>query len=260
MEEQSAISTQQNPEAAPALLPLDAPRVVNFRDRGNPFTWHFRRLTDGDWRSFFAGGIVESERRGASQINRIDFASPGLLLVEAALVKVDGYRLRDGAGFMALANWKERLPLGHKQLALMLLQRVEVNRDDCELAFDPETEEVRLDAFWETAPKADGSNTCYRGLLHRLRLPTAEQKRKYFRAASESRVVGGSRAGRTIYANRRGILLDLYDELVAEVEGYGVGGRAIAGVGAIREHMDGCHKAAAVAELFTQPEYEEPES
>lgn len=261
--QQAAVSTQQTPDAAQnedALLPLDAPRVVNFRDRGNPFTWHFRRLTDDDWRNYFAAGVVESERSGTALINRIDFASAGVALVENALTTVDGYLMRQGE-LMALPKWKQRLPLGHRQLALNLLQQVDVNQQDRELVFDADVEEVRLDAMWEIVPKPDGANTMYRGLVHRLRLPSAEEQRKYFRATSESRVVGGSRTGRTIYANRRGILLELYDELVVEVEGYSVAGEPLTGrFEAIRKHMDGCHKMLAAAQLFVVPEYEGPES
>ncbi len=44
--------------------------------------------------------------------------------------------------------------------------------------------------------------------------------------------------------------MKLYDELIESVEGYSVAGQPLTDVEAIKQEMDGAHKAAAALELF----------
>jgi hypothetical protein len=71
-----------------------------------------------------------------------------------------------------------------------------------------------------------------------------------WRSGSISRVVGGSRNGTTIHSLRNKVMLDLYDQLIQSVEGYGIAGKALESPEQIRREMDGYHKVQAVAQLF----------
>jgi hypothetical protein len=59
---------------------------------------------------------------------------------------VDGYKLREGK-FTEIPNWKSRVPYGHKQKAVDLLTDVTFSESAPEF-FDPEVEEVFVDAKW----------------------------------------------------------------------------------------------------------------
>jgi hypothetical protein len=54
------------------------------------------------------------------------------------------------------------------------------------------------------------------------------------------------------------LMLELYDQLIQSVEGYGIAGKPLEGVEQIRREMDGYHKTEAIAQLFnvgdSQPE------
>jgi hypothetical protein len=45
-------------------------------------------------------------------------------------------------------------------------------------------------------------------------------------------------------------MIELYDELIQSVEGYGVAGRPLESPQDIRREMDAYHKSEAVAQLF----------
>jgi len=236
------------------LLELTGKRVVSFKDRGQAITFFFRRLTAADWQKFFAGCVFETERIGATQTRRIDHRTAGMELVESALLDAVGYKLRDGADLTALPSWQKRIPAGHKVAAAELLQKVSESQDDVERWFDPEAQEVYLDAAWGS--ETPGKMMKYSGLVHRFTPPTAEHERKYNRASSEARVVGGSRAGRTIYPGRQELLIAIYDQLIITVEGYSVNGKPLEDPKEIRSEMDAAHKVTAVQALFAVPEVE----
>jgi hypothetical protein len=234
------------------FIQLDAPRTVSFKAGKNAFTYTFRRITDADWRQYFAGISFITERAGAGRTNRLDVRSSGLDLVEHCLEKVEGYPMRDGSNIMDLADWKQRLPYGHRLKAAELLVDVSLSDVDREYFFEPDIDEVVLDAAWNSA--APGLMTRCFGLVHRFHPATAEHQRRFNRATSESRVVGGSRAGRTIYPGSQALLIALYDELVVSVDGYGVQGKPLTGADAIKHEMDTFHKVSAVQQLFATPD------
>lgn len=241
-----------------AFIDLGAPRTVSFKtEGGQAVTYEFRRIEEKDWRSFFAGVIVESETVGKQRVDRIDSRDAGLGLVDAALVSVSGYQTRDGAAVSSWPNWKQRLPYGHRVRAANLLQDVKISTTPRVLFLEPDTDEVVLRAAWGSA--TPGTMLYFDGLVHRFTPPSAEDARKFNRAMSEVRVVGGSRNGRTVYPAKHGLLADLYDRLIVGVEGYAVGGRPLAAREDIVRNMDAFHKMAAAQQLFAMPEVPEEE-
>lgn len=244
------------PFTSPAQLGLAGNRVVSFKDRGQAFTYIFRRIQACDWQQFFAGIVVESERLGKQRVDRIDHRNASLALLDASLSSVEGYKTRGQGSLCDWPNWKDRLPYGHRIQAATLLQEVRVSEATREFILDPDTDEVSLTAAWGSA--APGSMIRFDGLLHRFRPPSAEDQRRFNRASSEARVVGGGRSGRTIYPGKQQLLAALYDQLVIGVEGYAVEGEPLStNVEMIRREMDALHKVAAVQELFVTPDVDE---
>jgi hypothetical protein len=247
-----------------ANLELSGERQVAFSDRGRPLVYTFRRITAEDWTRFFAGVTVESVRVGVQSTRYVNHQAPGVELVEKCLLKVRGYATReqrsthedisDPALFKALF-------FGHKVKAAELLQRVTVAAEPDNLPFvlDAETQEVVLDALWgirRAEDPAPPTMTQFKGLVHRLKHPTAEHQRRFARAATESRVVGAGRTGKTVYPGQQSLLAQIYDELVASVEGYCVNGEPLTSPEAIRREMDMYHKVAAAQQLFASPDEE----
>lgn len=240
--------------AKPAdLLPLDAERVVAFSDRGKfLYTFQLRRLTAEDWEHFFNGIVVSSQTLGDTQKNIIDMNTPGLDLVQRVLTGATGY----AGEFTAKKDWQKRVPPGHIRLIAELLRDVRVSEKGGEGPIDPDRYEVELVAKWNA--NAQGQMLQYDGLAHRFDAPTAEHQRKYNRAMAESRVVGGTRTGTTIYVPRQKVLVDFYDELVSSVSGYSVSQLEITSAEDAKRHMDAYHKVMAVQALFAEPEVDAP--
>lgn len=239
---------QSNPS-----IELAGKRVVSFKDKGKPYTLEFRRLTSQDWMKYFGGISVESERVSKDRVDRFDFKTPGAELVENALTSVTGYKTRDGKNLCEVENWKKAIPYGHRSLAADLLQDAQPNHSDNFVYFDPEAQEVVIDAKWGSLEP--GSMVQFNGLIHRFKTVGLEHQRRFNRATSEARVVGGSRQGRTIYPGRHKLLAEMYDELIVSVDGYTFEGTALGeNVELIRREMDTFHKVASVTDLFTAPE------
>jgi hypothetical protein len=233
-----------------ALLPLDAPRVAAFTDNKRPYILRFRRLQQADWERFLGGVAIESRREGAETVNVIDVSSTAVDLVERTIESAKGY----AEGFTDDPNWKKMIPLGHQKIAAEILQDVIGRMDDGPL--DPRRVRVLVDATW-TGDAEKGEMKRFAGLVHVFGPPTGEHKRKFTRAASESRVVGGPTHGTTLHVPRRRILLDFYDQLILAVEGYSMGGVEISDVEVAKREMDGAHKVAAIAQLFADPDAQE---
>ena len=114
-----------------------------------------------------------------------------------------------------------------------------------------EGEAVLLDATWTY--DSEISMQRFVGLKHILKTPSAAQHQRYTREASRSRVVGGSRAGQTVYQGAQLLLAKLYDELIQSVEGYTFNGEPLSTPDVIQREMDMLHKVMAAQELF-QPQ------
>jgi hypothetical protein len=235
-----------------AALPLDAPRMVELKDRNQDFRLFFRPITAADWKKFFESVVVESETINGNSVQSVEWNAGLVELVMATLNKATGYKTRDGRELQeATEDWRNKIPIGHRLQAGNILQRVEQQKDEGPLVFDPEAETVTLKAMWGT--EADGMRE-YSGLVHRFKPATIEQQKRVFRARSQSIVVGGSRTGKTIYANRRDVLLGIYDENIVGVDGYSVRGDNFTDLDQVRLQMDASHKVMAAEALFALPE------
>jgi hypothetical protein len=237
------------------LLPLDGQRLVTFKDHGQPLTFFFRRITEADWKKYFNGASVETAKDGDEQVTTVEYQVARIALVEEALEKVEGYKLRGGEDLMSITNWKQRIPIGHKIQAGGILEGVSPSLvSESGFFIDPELDEVEVDASWGSV--APGSMSYYKNLKHRFTPAKPEHQKKFFRVQSESRViVGGDRKGRTLYGKHEPALIEIYNELIADVDGYSVGGTSLSGRGGkvISAEMDSGHKVVAVRQLFAIP-------
>jgi hypothetical protein len=238
MQETSSTVTEQK------LLPLDAQRVITFKDRGFPYTLYLGRIMPADWERYYEG-IVHTQRNNGKMIEEVlDLDSPGIDMVEQKLEKVEGY----SGDFASRPGWQSKIPPRHTRPASWLLRTCSVSEQLRDRTFDPDSFEVCLDAAWGmTTP---GEMTMYYGLVHRFTALSADHKRKFYRSSSMTKVVGGSRNGMTILPVRYKVLVGIYDELIQSVEGYSVNGAPLESVDAIRREMDLYHKVQAAEELF----------
>lgn len=236
--------------ATSSLLMLDQPRIIPIREGRRDYTFYFRRILQPDWEKYFAGLYISSRNEGVAQLNTTDFSTAGIELFESTVTRVTGYSRE----LTSQEDFKKVLPRHSVTVAALLLQ-VFIAEDDDDKPLDCDAIETRIDAHWSqtTVP---GQITQYKGLVHRFTPPTVEQKKRYMRGGAISKVIGGARKGSTtVYSLQRKLLLELYDQLILSVEGYGVAGKPLEGPEQIRREMDGYHKAEAVAQLFsTQPE------
>jgi hypothetical protein len=240
------VQTLQNP---PALLMLDSPRVLALRDGKLNYTFHFRRITQADWLTYFNGMYVASRNDGAAQLNTTDLQTAGIELFESTVTKVIGYSRE----LNTPADFKKVLPR-HSIPASWLLRTVLVSTVDEDKPLDCDSVEARIDAVWSQTTPGD-ETTMYRGLVHRFTPPTLEQKKKFMRGGAINRVIGGGRKGSTtIYSLKNHALLNLYDQLIQSVDGYGVAGEPLKSVEDVRREMDGYHKVEAVSQLFNTME------
>jgi hypothetical protein len=240
-------ATPQNP---PSLLMLDEPRVIPIREGKRDYTFYFRRILQPDWEQYFAGLYLSSRNDGVAQLNTTDFNTAGIELFESTVTRVVGYSRE----LTTPEDFKKVLPR-HSVTVAGLLRSVFISEEEDDKPLDCDAIETRIDAHWSqtTAP---GQVTQYKGLVHRFTPPTVEQKKRYMRGGAISKVIGGTRKGSTtVYSLRNKLLLELYDQLILSVDGYGAAGKPLEGPEQIRREMDGYHKAEAVAQLFnTQPE------
>jgi len=220
-----------------------------------------RRITEHDWQLYFAGIVVTAEQDGKTRINTIDVLTPRLALAESVLMNAEGYRVAGGAQLTEIPGWQKKIPLAHRQKLGETLANVRPSRaEDDELVIYPEGEVVLLDADFSGYQYEDSEGNLrwamrkIVGLKHVFSTPSEEQHRRYTRESSRSRVVGGSRTGKTIYQGSQPLLAKLYDELVISVEGYAVNGVPLTNDrNAIVREMDMMHKVMAAQELF-QPQ------
>jgi len=237
-------------EEPKTLLMLDEPRVIPIREGKRDYTFYFRRILQTDWLNYFNGLYLATRNDGTSQLNTTDFNTAGIELFEATVTKVVGYSRE----LTTAADFKKVLPR-HSAPVAGLLRSVFISEVEDDKPLDCDSVETLIDAHWSqtTSP---GQITQYKGLVHRFMPPDVEQRKRYMRGGAISRVVGGTRKGATtVYSLRNKLLLQLYDELIQSVEGYGVAGKPLESIEDIRREMDGYHKAEAVAQLFnTQPE------
>jgi hypothetical protein len=254
--EATNVQNVQNLQNPPALLMLDEPRVIALRDGKRSYTFYFRRITQADWLNYFNGLYLATRNDGASQLNTTDVQTAGIELFESTVTKVVGYSRE----LATPADFKKVLPR-HSIPVSWVLRTVLVSSVEDEKPIDCDSVEARIDAMWSQTKSGD-ETALWPGLLHRFTPPSLEQKKRFMRGGAVSRVIGGTRKGATtIYSLKNKLLLELYDELIQSVEGYGVAGKPLEGVEQVRREMDAYHKVEAVAQLFNtveaQPEVAE---
>jgi hypothetical protein len=229
-------------------IELKAPRVIVIEDRGKPYWLTVSRITKKLWLQYFEGILSTSENQGGKRVDSFDSSSARLNLVDQALVTASGYALPAGkTSIDQVEDWRNLLPLGHRLAAANAIISVTASEPKDEDVIALGQESVYLDAIWGAGE--DGVMRRFHGLRHNFKIPLAEQQRRISRDSSRSRVVGGSRGGKTQWLGAQATLAELYDELVASVEGYTVDG-AEPDREAIVEFMDTYHKVAAIDLLF----------
>jgi hypothetical protein len=235
------------PPAHAQSIELKAPRVIAIEDRGKQYSLTLRRIGKKDWLRYFEGILSTSENQAGKRVDSFDSSAARLALIEECLVGADGYALPDGkTDIIQVEAWKTMLPLSHRlgaANAIIDVSRSEPNDED-PIALGAES--VFLDAVW--GADLDGVMRKFHGLRHNFKVPTAEQQRRLSRDGSRSRVIGGSRNGKTQWLGAQATLAELYDELIVSVEGYAVDAEPL--TDNIGEWMDLYHKVAAVDVLF----------
>lgn len=231
--------------SAAAMLPLDEPRIISIKFGTLLYRHFYRRIQQADWERFFDRFRVENYRKGAEVSETFEFETAQRELVTNTLERAEGYELDP----KQTPRWRELLPAGHYRLFCLALREVRASRDAGDKPVRiSEHHEVSLDALWSSDEA--GNAIRYGGLIHRFNPPTFEQQKKFNRAVNTTRVIGDSRHGRTLFPEKQRLMMGYYDDLVVEVDGYSVGGVALAGVENIRREMDGCHKVSAVQALL----------
>jgi hypothetical protein len=237
--------------SAPILFDLSADRKIVFRQRGSVFTLSMRPPTQTDWFAYFDAVVTTAEQRGRDVVRSTDAGAAGLDLVEKLLVDAGGYPLPEGAtDILQVEEWRSAIPLSHRLTALELLLDVRAidTPDDDPLVFKRET--VFLQATWSADEK--GNMFRLQGLKHVFETPSADHYRTYMSQISRSKVVGGSRNGKTVYSGAQRVLCTIYDDLIREVSGY----RAGVSENLMGQVMDARHKVAAAERLFASAETE----
>ncbi len=227
------------------LIDLAQGPVATLVDGGNAYTFYFNRISQADWERYFEGVTYTSHNEGKASVQILDMDTPGIELAEEKLDRVEGYR----GEFMKKPGWQKMIPPRHMRPAAWLIRSVDAMVENDDLPFDPELIECRLEALW--GMEKPGAMLQHKGLIHRFSPVTAEQKRRFYRAGGTSKIVGGSRNGKTIHAVRYKVLLRIYDELIISVEGYTFNGKPLESADEIRREMDAYHKVKAVEQLFS---------
>lgn len=228
------------------VIDLSANRTVVLSDRKHQYSFTLARIGASQWLKYFESVVSTSEQQGGSLVRTFDNSKARLDLVESALVSATGYA---GRPIEELTEWKSLLPLSHRMAIANLLLDVKSIDPDEDDAITLGSETVRLQAVWSANDQ--GQMQSYSNLVHRFRTPTWEHQRKFQRAGARSKVVGGSRSGKTVWMGAQRELASLYDELIQSVSGYCSGFDQLQSTDRVIQEMDVYHKVAAAEQLFT---------
>ena len=231
-----------------SAIELKAPLIITIEDRGKNYSLTIARIPAKVWLRYFEGIQSTSENVNGKRVDSFESSSARLELLYATLTTAEGYALPNGKTNIAQVDgWKDMLPLGHRLAVAntLIVGRPSDPSDDEAIALGQES--VYLDAVWSA--DASGKMRKFTGLRHNFRVPSVEQQRRISRDSTRSRVVGGSRNGKTIWLGAQATLVGLYDELIVSVEGYTVDGAA-PDRDQVIEFMDAYHKVGAADALF----------
>lgn len=229
-----------------SAIELTGPRVIVVTDHGKQYKLTIDRIPKSRWITYFSGIVSTSENDNGKRLDMFDSRTARLQLVEDSLIDADGYTT-DGP-VTSIENWKQKLPLSHRLGVADVLISVQPSTAAQDVGIILGQENVFLDAIWDANDK--GEMQKYTGLRHSFQTPTSEHQRIYSRASSRSRIIGGTRTGKTMWLGAQPELIKLYDELILDVEGYLVGG-AKPSRDSIIENMDAYHKVSAAEQLFS---------
>lgn len=232
------------------MIDLAQSREIALKDeRGKVYRFTLARISHAQWMKYFNSIVSTSEIKGREITRSFDSSKARMELVESALVSASGYRLPGGsADVTQVIDWQRKIPASHRMTVGNVLLRVQAVDSEDEDAMEIGVESVRLLATW--GANESGDMLQHRDLVHRFRTPTAEQAHRYMRDVSRSKIVGGSRSGKTIDLNAQPTLAALYDDLIDSVEGYEVDGRKLANPLMIAREMDAYHKVVSAEQLF----------
>jgi len=231
-------------------IELRKPRTIVIEDRGQRYTLTVGVIQKQTWLRYFEGILSTSENQNGKRVDSFDSSAARLQLVESCLTEAQGYQTSDGSPVTAATDWQKLLPLRHRLAVANTLISVEPSANTDEQPLTLGVESVYLDAIWSA--DNNGVMRKYHNLCHRFRTPAAEHQRRFSRDASRSRVIGGSRTGKTQWLGAQATLAELYDELVLSVDGYTVDGVDLGDKrDGIVQHMDTYHKVAAADLLFS---------
>jgi len=223
------------------MLPLDGLRQINLKAGKQVYSYYFRRLTDKDWATYYAGIINRTLQTDGHRERVYEAEAASIALVESTLTRVEGF-----GDVAAVDHWQAAIPLRHRTALGMVLRNVGASANLVKEAAPFGTEEVTLAAVWPL----DGKSFLYDGLIHRFKHISPDQLKRFNYESARVRVEGDGENAVSSYPSRQLIAMRLYDDLIESVDGYAISGHALKGVEAIRAEMDGAHKAAAVLQLF----------
>ncbi len=237
-------------ESAAASIDLAEPRLIVLQGRRGVYKLDCRTPQPEDWAAFYGAITISLQRDGADQVKSADYESASRLLAERVLIDAHGYTVHGDKALTDYANWPALVPLEHRLKVGDVLASVQLDARDDEGVIYPEGEAVFVSCLWNPLPERDFHMRKVSGLKHVLQTPSEQQYRRYARESSRSRILGGSRAGTTLFPGAQMVLAALYDELVVSVEGYVFKGQPLAGREQIIAHMDTHHKVVAAQQMF----------
>jgi hypothetical protein len=233
---------------ASASIDLAQPRVIVLQGpRELRYELTCRRALKDDWLAYYAALTVTSQREGRDMVNVFDVDTPRRILAERLITSVKGYHVDGGQPLDSLPGWQKRLPLAHRLKAGQILSSVNVEDRFDEMIY-PGGDPVSIDAIWTAGE--DGAMQRIDTLTHVVKLPSDAQQRSYTRAASRTVILGGDRAGTTVYPGCQELLASLYDELIVSVTGYTVNGQQLGDPATIAKEMDMHHKVVVAQQIF----------
>jgi hypothetical protein len=238
-----------NPTSTPpALLALDESRVIRLTVGKTQISYEFNPIGEKEWRRCMEAAVTKVEQTGDERIRSNDEAPALAELFTRCVREIMGYK---GTDAMTLPQIVARVPFRHRVAVAQVLRAVSVSSATDEATLS-DYSEVKLDCPW-TADEA-GQMQMFTGLVHRFKQPSLDQYRKWRLGTARNLTSGDADNGVTVYPSRLAVALGLYDEMIAEVDGYSFNRAPLVDVEDIKVAMDGMHKARAVMELFDRNE------
>jgi hypothetical protein len=238
----------------PQLIELAQNRKLTLRNGGLRYGLIIPPISAEAWFEQFFNQIrcaVTGDR--VQTDSYVDVESAAANLAEKAAVGFEGYPSLEG-----VADWQSKIPLSHLMgYGHALLEVVEPEGADRSAKPSGGFHVVRIEALWDSTPA--GAMCRHRKLVHTFTVPGSRQRDRFRRSAMKMR--------RTTAVTHRGSVdflapenaffaraqADIYDELIASVDGYAVNGEPLSNDRAqIIIHMDTYHKVRAANFLFSR--------